>query len=179
MKIRQRSKSSSTEEASSTTTTSAEPPSIEAHPDLVMLIESGDTLSGAAAEVTGDWQDWQPLHELNRAKVPNPDAIDPGDELDFPQSWRPRDARPRRLAAARLLRLGAAHAPPSCSRSRSCSALSAARPNASSVRGPRRRSRPRIAPAIASRPDATGASTPAQRATDARKARPITVSSVM
>jgi peptidoglycan hydrolase-like protein with peptidoglycan-binding domain len=101
MKIRQRSKSSSTEEASSTTTTSAEPPSIEAHPDLVMLIESGDTLSGAAAEVTGDWQDWQPLHELNRAKVPNPDAIDPGDELDFPQSWRPRDARPRRRLGRR------------------------------------------------------------------------------
>ena len=44
---------------------------------------------------------------------------------------------------------------------------------------PCRRSRPRKPPTMASRPCAIGASTPAQRATEARKARPSSVSSVM
>src|SRR5882672_11255927 len=55
----------------------------------------------------------------------------------------------------------------------------AARPSDSSVRSPRRRSLPRIAPAMASRPSATGAGTLAQRATETKKARPSSTSSVM
>ena len=68
---------------------------------------------------------------------------------------------------------------PSRSRSFNCACESPASPSASSVRGPSRRSRPRIAPARASNPFASGASHFAQRATEARNARPSTVSSVM
>jgi UDP-glucose 4-epimerase len=56
--------------------------------------------------------------------------------------------------------------------------VSGASPSDSSVRAPWRRSRPSQAPASASSPCATGASTPAQRATEHSSARPISMSSV-
>jgi hypothetical protein len=62
------------------------------------------------------------------------------------------EARPRRSIRCQS---------PSCRRCFSAAGVRLARPSASSVRGPLRRSRPRKPPTIASRPCAIGASTPA------------------
>jgi peptidoglycan hydrolase-like protein with peptidoglycan-binding domain len=45
--------------------------------------------------------DWQPLQELNRAQVPDPDQIDPGDLLDMPATWRDTRVPPRRRLGRR------------------------------------------------------------------------------
>lgn len=83
-------------------------PSIEPHPDLAVAIEAGDTLSGVAAELTGDWQEWPILHELNLGQVADPDHIEPGDVLDMPATWRAtRKASRRRLRRQRRLARGA------------------------------------------------------------------------
>jgi nucleoid-associated protein YgaU len=47
-------------------------------------VKSGDTLSKIAKEVYGDASEWKKIHEANKAKVPNPDLIHPGDELVIP-----------------------------------------------------------------------------------------------
>jgi nucleoid-associated protein YgaU len=48
-------------------------------------VKSGDTLSKIAKQVYGDASQWKKIHEANRAKIPNPDLIHPGDELTIPQ----------------------------------------------------------------------------------------------
>ena len=47
-------------------------------------VKSGDTLSKIAKQVYGDASQWKRIHEANRAKIPNPDLIHPGDELTIP-----------------------------------------------------------------------------------------------
>jgi nucleoid-associated protein YgaU len=47
-------------------------------------VKSGDSLSKIAKQVYGDASQWKKIHEANRAKIPNPDLIHPGDELVIP-----------------------------------------------------------------------------------------------
>ena len=47
-------------------------------------VKSGDSLSKIAQEVYGDASDWKKIHEANKAKIPNPDLIQPGQELVIP-----------------------------------------------------------------------------------------------
>ena len=47
-------------------------------------VKSGDTLSKIAKEVYGDAGQWKKIAEANKATVPNPDLIHPGDELTIP-----------------------------------------------------------------------------------------------
>ena len=47
-------------------------------------VKSGDTLSKIAKEVYGDAGQWKKIAEANKATVPNPDLIHPGDELVIP-----------------------------------------------------------------------------------------------
>ena len=47
-------------------------------------VKSGDTLSKIAKQMYGDASQWKRIHEANRAKIPNPDLIHPGDELTIP-----------------------------------------------------------------------------------------------
>jgi nucleoid-associated protein YgaU len=47
-------------------------------------VKAGDTLSKIAKEVYGDPSQWKKIAEANKATVPNPDLIHPGDELTIP-----------------------------------------------------------------------------------------------
>ena len=47
-------------------------------------VKSGDTLSKIAKEMYGDGAQWKKIHAANKAKIPNPDLIHPGDELTIP-----------------------------------------------------------------------------------------------
>lgn len=47
-------------------------------------VKSGDSLSKIAKEVYGDASEWKKIHEANRAAIPNPDRIQPGQELKIP-----------------------------------------------------------------------------------------------
>ena len=47
-------------------------------------VKSGDTLSKIAKQFYGDASQWKKIHAANRAKIPNPDLIHPGDQLTIP-----------------------------------------------------------------------------------------------
>ncbi|MGZ8377610.1 MAG: LysM peptidoglycan-binding domain-containing protein [Gemmatirosa sp.] len=47
-------------------------------------VKAGDSLSKIAKEVYGDAAQWKKIHEANRASIPNPDMIHPGQELTLP-----------------------------------------------------------------------------------------------
>jgi nucleoid-associated protein YgaU len=47
-------------------------------------VKGGDTLSKIAKEVYGDASAWKKIHEANKAAIPNPDLIHPGQELTIP-----------------------------------------------------------------------------------------------
>lgn len=47
-------------------------------------VKAGDSLSKIAKEVYGDAAQWKKIHEANRAAIPNPDVIHPGQELTIP-----------------------------------------------------------------------------------------------
>ena len=47
-------------------------------------VKSGDTLSKIAKELYGDAGEWKKIHEANKAAIPNPDLIHPGQELQIP-----------------------------------------------------------------------------------------------
>ena len=47
-------------------------------------VKAGDSLSKIAEREYGDASQWKKIHEANKAKVPNPDLIHPGDELVIP-----------------------------------------------------------------------------------------------
>lgn len=47
-------------------------------------VKSGDTLSKIAKQMYGDAGEWKKIHAANKAKIPNPDLIHPGDELTIP-----------------------------------------------------------------------------------------------
>ena len=47
-------------------------------------VKAGDSLSKIAKEVYGDASDWKKIHEANKAAIPNPDLIHPGQELTIP-----------------------------------------------------------------------------------------------
>ncbi len=47
-------------------------------------VKAGDSLSKIAKEVYGDASQWKKIHEANKAAVPNPDLIHPGQELQIP-----------------------------------------------------------------------------------------------
>lgn len=49
-------------------------------------VKSGDSLSKIAKQVYGDASKWKVIHEANKAKIPNPDLIHPGDELTIPNA---------------------------------------------------------------------------------------------
>jgi nucleoid-associated protein YgaU len=47
-------------------------------------VKGGDSLSKIAKEVYGDASQWKKIHEANKAAIPNPDLIHPGQELQIP-----------------------------------------------------------------------------------------------
>ena len=47
-------------------------------------VKSGDSLSKIAKEVYGDAGQWKKIHEANKAAIPNPDLIQPGQQLTIP-----------------------------------------------------------------------------------------------
>lgn len=49
------------------------------------IVKPGDTLSGIAKDVYGDWKHWQDIFEANRDKISNPDLIQVGWELKLPK----------------------------------------------------------------------------------------------
>ena len=49
-------------------------------------VKSGDSLSKIAKHVYGDASKWKVIHEANKAKIPNPDLIHPGDQLTIPKA---------------------------------------------------------------------------------------------
>ena len=62
-------------DSAATTTTSA---------GRTYTVKAGDSLSKIAKEVYGDAGQWKKIHEANRAEVPNPDLIHPGQTLQLP-----------------------------------------------------------------------------------------------
>ena len=49
-------------------------------------VKSGDSLSKIAKQAYGDASKWKLIHEANKAKIPNPDLIHPGDQLTIPNA---------------------------------------------------------------------------------------------
>ncbi len=49
------------------------------------VVKPGDTLSGIAKAVYGDWKHWQDIYEANKDKIKNPDLIQVGWELKLPK----------------------------------------------------------------------------------------------
>jgi nucleoid-associated protein YgaU len=49
-------------------------------------VKSGDSLSKIAKQAYGDASKWKLIHEANKAKIPNPDLIHPGDQLTIPKA---------------------------------------------------------------------------------------------
>jgi nucleoid-associated protein YgaU len=49
------------------------------------VVKPGDTLSGIAKQVYGDWKHWKDIFEANKDKISNPDLIQVGWELRLPK----------------------------------------------------------------------------------------------
>jgi nucleoid-associated protein YgaU len=49
-------------------------------------VKAGDSLSKIAKQAYGDASKWKLIHEANKAKIPNPDLIHPGDQLTIPNA---------------------------------------------------------------------------------------------
>ncbi len=49
------------------------------------VVKPGDSLSGIAKAVYGDWQHWKDIYEANKDKIKNPDLIQVGWELRLPK----------------------------------------------------------------------------------------------
>ena len=49
-------------------------------------VKAGDSLSKIAKQAYGDASKWKVIHEANKAKIPNPDLIHPGDQLTIPNA---------------------------------------------------------------------------------------------
>ena len=49
-------------------------------------VEKGDSLSKIAKEAYGDASKWKLIHAANKAKIPNPDLIHPGEQLTIPNA---------------------------------------------------------------------------------------------
>ena len=49
------------------------------------VVKPGDTLSGIAKAVYGDWKLWKDIYEANKDKIKNPDLIQVGWELRLPK----------------------------------------------------------------------------------------------
>ena len=47
-------------------------------------VQKGDTLSKIAQRVLGDASRWKEIWEINKAQIPNPDLIHPGQQLTMP-----------------------------------------------------------------------------------------------
>ena len=47
-------------------------------------VQKGDTLSKIAKTVYGDAGRWKEIWEANKAQIPNPDLIHPGQQLSMP-----------------------------------------------------------------------------------------------
>ena len=47
-------------------------------------VQSGDSLSKIAKHVYGDAKRWKEIWEMNKAAIPNPDLIHPGQQLTMP-----------------------------------------------------------------------------------------------
>lgn len=47
-------------------------------------VQKGDTLSRIAQRILGDASRWKEIWELNKAQIPNPDLIHPGQQLSMP-----------------------------------------------------------------------------------------------
>ena len=47
-------------------------------------VQKGDTLSKIAKRVYGDASRWKEIWEANKAQIPNPDLIHPGQQLSMP-----------------------------------------------------------------------------------------------
>lgn len=49
-------------------------------------VKKGDSLSAIAKEHYGDASKWKKIHEANKAQIPNPDLIHPGQVLTIPDA---------------------------------------------------------------------------------------------
>ena len=47
-------------------------------------VQAGDSLSKIAKQVYGDATRWKEIWEANKASIPNPDLIHPGQQLSMP-----------------------------------------------------------------------------------------------
>ena len=47
-------------------------------------VQAGDSLSKIAKHVYGDASRWKEIWEANKASIPNPDLIHPGQQLSMP-----------------------------------------------------------------------------------------------
>jgi len=47
-------------------------------------VQAGDSLSKIAKHVYGDASRWKEIWEANKAEIPNPDLIHPGQQLSMP-----------------------------------------------------------------------------------------------
>jgi nucleoid-associated protein YgaU len=47
-------------------------------------VQPGDSLSKIAKQVYGDASRWKEIWEANKASIPNPDLIHPGQQLSMP-----------------------------------------------------------------------------------------------
>lgn len=47
-------------------------------------VQAGDSLSKIAKQVYGDASRWKEIWEANKAEIPNPDLIHPGQQLSMP-----------------------------------------------------------------------------------------------
>lgn len=54
---------------------------------LIYVVESGDTLSGIAGELTGDTSRYPDLIDENPELAANPDLIEIGQQLELPEAW--------------------------------------------------------------------------------------------
>ena len=48
------------------------------------VVAPGDSLSKIASDLTGDAKDWTKIHDANRARIPDPDLITPGQRIIIP-----------------------------------------------------------------------------------------------
>jgi nucleoid-associated protein YgaU len=74
---------------SGSSTTAAEPavppaPTGTTGQSQTYVVVAGDSLSKIAKHFYGDGNKWPRIHDANRAQVPNPDLIHPGQKLTIP-----------------------------------------------------------------------------------------------
>lgn len=70
-------------------------------PDLIRFsVKAGQTLHQVAQEVLGDGRRWREIYEANKSKIPDPNNVRAGTELEFPQERVAKKNAPTTLPAS-------------------------------------------------------------------------------